>query len=92
MTLKPKQSSQNEQEITDNIIMEGLVEKYKPGFSKFYKQKYMILTTDYLKIFKSRWQAKMPAFEKQVEIKIPLSQVKICQRVKVKLRKCYRQN
>jgi hypothetical protein len=72
------------------LLQEGYVQKYKPGMSNLYIQKYLVLHKDSVTIYKSRWQAKLPYQEESKNktiVNLPISAIRSCQRVNVDLGK-----
>ncbi|CDW80363.1 UNKNOWN [Stylonychia lemnae] len=82
------------QPMPNSILMEGSILKYKPGMNYQYRIKYLVLQKEMIQIFKSRWQAKLPHQESNINtiVKIPLSIIKSCQKVKVDIAKNTRQS
>ena len=64
-------------------LLEGYLQKYKPGLNLNYRAKYVVLTKTDIKIFKSKWQVQVPYVRSSSMTEIPLSTIKECQRVKV---------
>jgi len=66
-----------------NVIIEDILLKYKPGININYRNKYVVLTSDSIQVFKNACEAKIPNLECKTKLIIPLTGIQSCQRVKV---------